>query len=377
MNALPFLLGLFLWCFSIHTSNAATTLNLIYNESIISTDFDGTVTETNTNTNNNNNNTGDITGIRNGYPSEALEYYGVFQEHASICGASLISEGVAITAAHCVFSKGFPGAIRFHSTERLSGGTRVSVIGGTVHPNWNGKDPTNGDLALLYLSTPITNLQPATIVKDSNLPNRNGAPLHVAGFGLTGEKGNGGASPVLMATSLPTILNCQSLFGRYDPLKHVCAESSNTATCAGDSGSPVILDGTNIQIGVNSFSNGDCMTQTLDVYTRLSYYYDWIRQQICENSISSSDRQAACGTDIPTATFTAAPDSSSGGGGSSSSSSSSSSSGGSGTDNNDDDNNDDDGFFANFLETIQSLFSFLFGWWNVAFEEVGEENLRH
>ena len=51
-----------------------------------------------------------------------------------------------------------------------------------------------------------------------------------------------------------------------------------------DSGSPIVLDGTTIQVGINSFSDGDCSTQNYDVYTRVSYYQDWLEQQICDNS---------------------------------------------------------------------------------------------
>lgn len=40
----------------------------------------------------------------------------------------------------------------------------------------------------------------------------------------------------------------------------------------------------NVQVGINSYSNGHCTTQTLDVYTRVSYYEAWIREQICSFS---------------------------------------------------------------------------------------------
>lgn len=76
-------------------------------------------------------------------------------------------------------------------------------------------------------------------------------------------------------------------------LLQVCADATVSATCAGDSGSPVLLDGTTIQVGINSFSNGggSCDSQTLDAYTRISYFYDWIQDQIC---IMSDDPPTSC-----------------------------------------------------------------------------------
>ena len=81
-----------------------------------------------------------------------------------------------------------------------------------------------------------------------------------------------------------------------------------------DSGAPIVLAGTNIQIGVNSFSNGNCETQTLDVYTRVSYYHDWIQAKICDNSQSASARAVACAGGA-TAAPTPAPTTPSMGGG--------------------------------------------------------------
>jgi hypothetical protein len=53
----------------------------------------------------------------------------------------------------------------------------------------------------------------------------------------------------------------------------------------GDSGSPVMLSGTTVQVGINSYSNAfSCDSQTLDIYTRISFYYDWIQDRICDTS---------------------------------------------------------------------------------------------
>lgn len=54
----------------------------------------------------------------------------------------------------------------------------------------------------------------------------------------------------------------------------------------GDSGGPSIVEspagsGKWLQVGVVSFGSGTCTEATLPgVYTRVSYYRDWIRQQM-------------------------------------------------------------------------------------------------
>jgi hypothetical protein len=74
--------------------------------------------------------------IRGGTAISPLSWYGVFTQSSVVCGAALIHGDIALTAAHCLDS--IPGALRFNSDRRTSGGTEVSVVDARKHPFWNG-----------------------------------------------------------------------------------------------------------------------------------------------------------------------------------------------------------------------------------------------
>ena len=173
-------------------------------------------------------------GIRNGDVSPPLEYYGVFQNRV-VCGASLIAADVALTAAHCVQKRGFPGALRFDSTTRKSGGVVVNVTGGDFHPNWIPGKAASADLALLYLERPVDDddaLQPLVVNRDADVPRTDGSLLEAAGFGLINN--TGGLSSELLATTFPFVQDCSPYMPNlYKGEKHVCANVTLTATCSG------------------------------------------------------------------------------------------------------------------------------------------------
>ncbi|CAB9526528.1 Tryptase beta-2 [Seminavis robusta] len=228
--------------------------------------------------------------IRGGSPSPALSYYGAFSGGNTVCGAALIHGDMAITAAHCV-ANGIPAGLRFNSEQRTTGGTVVGVTGVVRHPGWTGSI-TSFDIAILLLKE-LVSLQPVTLNSDGSIPSSNGEPMRAMGFGLTGDYS--GVSNRLLATDIPHKIDCYDQLGsNFVPSRMICGDSREKATCGGDSGSPIMVPGTTIQIGINSFSNGGCNGQTVDAYTRVSTYYSWIQSQIC---IHSRSRPSTCDGD--------------------------------------------------------------------------------
>jgi Trypsin len=132
------------------------------------------------------------------------------------------------------------------------------------------------DVAVLKLAESINDTSAvASINRLGNVP-QDGQGLFTLGFG-TGDN--------LTGITYNYVDQCQTRFPRYNPTFFLCADASPTkGTCYGDAGGPVVLNGTSTVVGLNSFSNNVCGSQTVDISTRVSTYYDWIIEQICDIS---------------------------------------------------------------------------------------------
>lgn len=234
-------------------------------------------------------------GIRNGYTIAPLPWYAVFQSK-TLCGASLIHGDILLTAAHCVDDNGFPAKVRVGSTDYYSGGKVTKVVDGVLYPGWTWKKASDPDLAILVLEDFLSN-DVAILNSDSTIPAADYPSVFAMGFGLVNDQHS---SRTLLGASIPYLDNCSYRSYTYNHTRHLCANSRDIATCGGDSGSPVTLGSTSrLQVGINSYSNGKCSSQTLDVYTRVSFFHDWIQQQICNKS--RFPPKSCLETDTPTA----------------------------------------------------------------------------
>ena len=64
----------------------------------------------------------------------------------------------------------------------------------------------------------------------------------------------------------------------------ICTFEPGKDTCQGDSGGPLVVRnqyGKYFQIGIVSFSIGDCASDVPGVYTRVSLFNEWIKKNKC------------------------------------------------------------------------------------------------
>ncbi|KAL3771037.1 hypothetical protein ACHAWO_013215 [Cyclotella atomus] len=69
----------------------------------------------------------------------------------------------------------------------------------------------------------------------------------------------------------------------------VCAEAKNIDACGNDSGGPLVIRGEShdedIQVGIVSWGYSCAHKDFPGVYTRVSSYYQWIREHVCSKSL--------------------------------------------------------------------------------------------
>jgi len=203
------------------------------------------------------------------------------QEH--LCGASLISERYAVTAAHCLFS--YPNRFSLVAGEHVlssDDGTEQtrSISQWVIHEDYNVITFAN-DIAILKLASPFTfNDQ----VKAVNLPlagyKATGSGV-ISGWGSTAR--DGAISDILRKNQVQihSDSECERLLGSKYEASMVCAGSLTGGAdfCGGDDGGPLTLtlDNQPLLAGVASALSGCGQPNNPGIYTEVAHFTQWIR----------------------------------------------------------------------------------------------------
>ncbi|XP_017839754.1 trypsin delta-like [Drosophila busckii] len=185
-----------------------------------------------------------------------------------ICGGSLITVNVVVTAAHCV--EGAPASkLNVVAGARLLniGVDRLKVSRTIIHANYSSTTMAN-DIALLRLSKPVTlspNIQPIALASSNPA---NGASAVVTGWGNLISN----LLPKFLFKMEVKFLDYTSCGIHYSNVldTHVCAFRENAFM--GDSGSPLVYN--NKLIGISSWGRTTLGSPT--GYTSIPSHYDWI-----------------------------------------------------------------------------------------------------
>ncbi|XP_017769480.1 PREDICTED: trypsin-7-like [Nicrophorus vespilloides] len=200
------------------------------------------------------------------YPYQlSLQYFG-----SHICGASIISQNFAVTAAHC--TDGLTASsltIRAGSTYRGSGGQVVQVSAITQNPNYN-KENIDYDISVLRLSMPLNF---GAGVQAVGLPSLNQqVPVDtdciVSGWGAISEGGGSPSQLQAVHVRIISVATCKSAYGSAAITdRMICAGYTNGGmdACQGDSGGPLVVDGQ--LIGVVSWGYGCARPNYPGVYS--------------------------------------------------------------------------------------------------------------
>jgi len=228
-----------------------------------------------------------------------------------VCGGALVTQKTVLTAAHCVASYYKHDGVWHDPTGRTAeivletdnlrqvtpdNVHRIADI--VIHEDYRSASKGN-DIAIIQLSEPAnSDLARLSLSPASDPTQAWVTPVMVAGFGVDSEGAAlkefpsrdgsaffAGVSHLQEAVvPLTDHAACRDVYGSASiGDEQICAGfvEGGKDSCQGDSGGPLVAfdrDGYPYQVGVVSWGAGCARESAYGVYTRVSAYADWLRQ---------------------------------------------------------------------------------------------------
>jgi len=238
------------------------------------------------------------------YPYFTLLFFNsVDGKNDVVCGGTLIHKDLVLTAAHC-YDKTIVNLATSTASVGIStfasGSTYITrkIASVTPHPNYKLTYTAINDIMIVKLAAGVWSINPIKLNFNSAVP-ATGAFETVMGFGVTSEAPNTATNYVLREVAVSDVEHgiCQGTYGQYlDAASMMCAYNTFKGTCYGDSGGPLITKGSStandVQLGIVSYAVFGCAKYgTPTVFTRVSNYASWIKNQTC---VMSSYKPTYC-----------------------------------------------------------------------------------
>ena len=199
------------------------------------------------------------------------------------CGGTVLGPGHVVTAAHCSdWTADEVEVVAGEHDRSVEEGTeqRRGVISLTVHENYGKPKNYENDIAIWKLSEPFELNEYVAAV---NLPTQeqpSEGSCTVSGWG-TLQSGGSCCPMKLMKVDVPVVADgtCRLEYPFSIADSMICAGEVGKDSCQGDSGGPMVCynqDGSGYLGGVVSWGIGCGGLFHPGVYTEVSYFVDWI-----------------------------------------------------------------------------------------------------
>ncbi|KAJ9073553.1 hypothetical protein DSO57_1015129 [Entomophthora muscae] len=221
----------------------------------------------------------------------------IFVFHRAVklqCSGALVGPGAVVTAGHCIHSMrplDYDVRANIHNVSRRATNPNCVYMNVTslVLPVVYSRANKTNDIGLIMVK-PHKDLSAFIKLDGRNLANT-GSTFRAVGWGFTKPNSTSSQVPTEIGITVIEDNKCQDDFGKeYLKRCAFCATGIrvNTTTCRGDSGGPVFTSDKKILVGIVSYGDKSCSTDSA-VFTRIYYFEKWIQEKIAPKVSYNAD----------------------------------------------------------------------------------------